>query len=199
MTGLTAAACASVLLIPAPAAAAQPPRATTGPHCVATLATGTTACYTTFRESIAAATGGRITNAPITPAEAATDKKFQARLNTAAPRSTTAGTLAVGVGAVLFEDASYQGYSLTLSLHHGGDNGDYCKNDADWDGSGNLSSHGFDNTISSVWSYNNCQVKLWAEPNYGGISNLYDRTTWVGSAMNDTASSFAVKAVGEAL
>lgn len=190
MTGLVAAACAGVLAAPSPAAAA--PEAKAGPHCVVKVATGKTTCYDTFRESIAAATDGRITDAPATPQKAAEDKKFLAGLNAPASRGAA---VPMAIGGWLYEDAGYAGRSLTLGIA-----ADTCRNDGRWDGQVNrLGDHGFNDVTSSAWTIGNCLVELHSETNFRGTRNLYDRADWVGSSMNDRASSLRLKSVGEVI
>ena len=54
----------------------------------------------------------------------------------------------------------------------------------------NLGSIGWDNRISSFRSYSNCRTAIFANTNYGGSSyGYYTNSSYVGSAMNDQASS----------
>ncbi|MER6916480.1 hypothetical protein ABT354_32900 [Streptomyces sp. NPDC000594] len=202
VAGLVAAACAGVLLTASPTTAA--PRATTGPHCVAQAATGETTCYDTFRESIAAATGGRITDAPATPQEAAADKKFldkmNVRLKSTDDASASNRTNPIGPkpfhGAILYEHSHQGGRSLTLRTA----DTEACMNDGRWDGQGGrLADHGFNDLTSSVFVSRDCLLELYASNNFRGIRNLYDTTEWIGEAMNDQASSYRLKARGEVI
>ncbi|MFH8472334.1 hypothetical protein [Streptomyces sp. NPDC018000] len=189
VTGLVAAACAGVLLAPSPAGAAQAPessRAKAGSYCVVKVSAGKTTCYDTFREYMAAMTGGRITDAPA-PEKAATDKKFQARLN-ALP-----GTMSY-MGAELYENGHFGGRVTGWAL------AEPCKNDGKWDAQiSDLDALNFDDITSSVKTWNNCYIELYASANFKGIHNTYDVADWVGEAMNDQATSYRLKARGEAI
>src|SRR3954447_347959 len=76
---------ASGLAIPAlattPAHAA--PVAKPARHCVTSVDTGRTGCYTTFTPALRAATRGRVTAAPANPSDAANNSAFAAKLNAA--------------------------------------------------------------------------------------------------------------------
>ncbi|MGW2083924.1 hypothetical protein [Streptomyces sp. NPDC001880] len=193
MTGLVAAACAGVLLAPSPAGAAQAPGASgakAGSYCVVKVSAGKTTCYDTFREYIDAMTGGRITDAPA-PEKAATDKKFQARLNTLA---TGPGTMGEVTGAQLYENGHFGGRAIGFAL------GEPCKNDGKWDAEiSDLDDLNFDDITSSVQTWNNCYIELYASANFKGIHNTYDQADYVGEAMNDQATSYRLKARGEAI
>ncbi|MEU3657447.1 hypothetical protein AB0E67_32680 [Streptomyces sp. NPDC032161] len=194
MTGLVAAACAAVFMAPAPAGAVQTPeahRAKEGPHCVADAVTQKTTCYDTFRESIAAATGGRITDAPATPQKAATDKEFLAKLNAPAktaantPASRTTATSSQTIGAVLYEHGNYSGQSLTLTMYVPcGVGSRFAYSDL------GSEFYRFDNLTSSLIASGNCQVELFENISLTGASQKYTSSVgWVGNAMNDHASS----------
>ncbi|MFF3734327.1 peptidase inhibitor family I36 protein [Streptomyces sp. NPDC002476] len=197
MTGLVAAVCAAVFMAPATAGAAQAPenpRAKAGPHCVADAVTQKTTCYDTFRESIAAATGGRITDAPATPQKAATDKKFLAKLNAPAetaantPASRTTARSSQTIAAVLYEHGNYYGQSLTLTTYVPCGIGSRF-------GVLDLGSdfYRFDNLTSSLIASGDCQIELFENPNLTGASQKYSGSVgWVGNAMNDHASSVAI-------
>ncbi|MFF3730086.1 hypothetical protein ACFYXM_07130 [Streptomyces sp. NPDC002476] len=193
VTGLMAAACAGILLAPSPAGAAPAPeasRAKAGSYCVVKVSTGKTTCYDTFREYMAAMTGGRITDAPA-PEKAATDKKFQARLNALA---TAPGAMGEAAGASLYENGHFGGRAIGFALD------EPCKNDGRWDAQvSDLAARNFDNITSSVMAWGNCYVELYADTNFRGIHNTYDKADWVGEAMNDQASSYRLKARGEAV
>ncbi|MER6912059.1 hypothetical protein ABT354_10340 [Streptomyces sp. NPDC000594] len=186
MTGLVAAACASVLLSPAPAAATQAPEAA-DVHCVINAVTAKSTCYDTFRESIAAATGGRVTDA--TQEKAAKNNKFVDTLNTETATARTPGSRAANnllVVGILFEHMNYEGSSRVIyGLQQ-------CRNDGEWDYTDSNLGRGlaFDNRVSSLQLRENCEGELYSEINFGGTRQFYVRTTpWVGDAMNDQASS----------
>ncbi|MGX2994939.1 hypothetical protein JNUCC64_11670 [Streptomyces sp. JNUCC 64] len=193
VTGLVTAACAGVLLAPAPVAAA--PKA--GAHCVVQVASGKSACYDTFPEAVAAATGGRITDAPATPRKAARDKEFLARLDAPAASSTTARratrAAAANIGGWLYEHGWYGGRSLTLSLSTSG-----CRSDGRWDAQvGWLGDYNFNDITSSVVTAGNCHVELSEHGGFQGARAFYDYAEWVGNSMNDQASAVRLKSAGE--
>ncbi|MEU9762069.1 hypothetical protein ACFYYY_01270 [Streptomyces sp. NPDC001834] len=192
VTGLMAAACAGVLLAPSPAGAAQAPEASlakVGSYCVVKVKTGKTTCYDTYRAYMAAMTGGRITDAPALE-KAATDKKFQARLNALA----TAPSAHEVAGVELYENGHYGGRAIGFALD------EPCKNDGQWDVQmSDLDDRNFDDITSSVRAWGNCYVELYASANFKGIHNTYDQADWVGEAMNDQATSYRLKARGEAV
>ncbi|MFH8513859.1 hypothetical protein ACH4CE_01660 [Streptomyces gelaticus] len=193
VTGLAAAACAGVLLAPSPAGAAQAPeasRAKADSYCVVKVSAGKatkTTCYDTFRAYMAAMTGGRITDAPA-PEKAATDKKFQARLD------ALVGPMGEVSGAQLYENGHFGGRAIGYAL------GEPCKNDGKWDAEiSDLDARNFDDITSSVKTWNNCYIELYASADFKGIHNTYDQADWVGEAMNDQATSFRLKARGETI
>ncbi|WP_329012118.1 peptidase inhibitor family I36 protein [Streptomyces sp. NBC_00690] len=193
MTALVAAVCAGAFMAPTPAGAA--PAAERKSHCVADSGTQRITCYDTFRESIAAATEGRITDAPA-PWKAAKDQRFMDRMNAVGKaRDAAAATgarvrLEAGAGTVLFEHAQYQGGTLTIRTSHGG----HCKSDGKWDGwASSLTGHWINNQISSLWTLNKCYVDLFQDANFQGPNQFHTKSTeWVGDAMNDTTSSVAL-------
>ncbi|MDK0520659.1 hypothetical protein [Streptomyces sp. ML-6] len=196
VTGLAAAACAGVLLAPTPAGAAPVPTpeaagSKTGSYCVVKVSEGKTTCYDTFREYMAVLSGGRITDAPA-PEKAATDKKFQARMNKTLNGPVT--TMGEYTGAQLYEHGHFGGRAIGYALS------EPCKNDGKWDAEmTNLDDMNFDDMTSSVQTWNNCYIVLYSSANFKGISNTYDWADWVGEAMNDQATSFRLKARGEAI
>ncbi|MFI2209247.1 peptidase inhibitor family I36 protein [Streptomyces sp. NPDC020141] len=196
VTGLMAAACASVLLAPSPAAAAQAPGAGPDSYCVKNIETDRTTCYDTFRESIAAATGGRITDAPA-PEKAAADKRFLAKLNAPSRALANAGTAASAgadsraansvLHALVYEHAHYEGRVIAI-VSDGP-----CKNNGKWDNEVASLGSDWDNQISSLIPANNCYVELFSDPYFQGARQLYTSSTpYVGSAMNDQASSLGL-------
>ncbi|MFE5097379.1 peptidase inhibitor family I36 protein [Streptomyces sp. NPDC056638] len=168
------------------ATATATPQSKTGAHCVANLAAHKTTCYDTFREAIAVATSGRVTDAPATPEKAAKDKAFVAELNAPA-RSRNANVAANAqdsmVGAILYNDWNYGGGTYTLSIP------EPCRNDGQWD-YGYDELDGFNDRTSSVLPANNCWIALYSDIYYNGTSQEYHGSTpYVGDAMNDQASS----------
>ncbi|MGG8410227.1 peptidase inhibitor family I36 protein [Streptomyces sp. 12297] len=154
-----------------------------GAHCVAHVSTHTTTCYDTFREAIADATDGRVTDAPAVPGKAARDKAFVAELNAPAGARVAASAEGGVVGAVFYWDWNYGGASWTVEIP------ERCKDNGTWDwGYTDLS--GWNDAISSVLPANNCWVALYSDIYYNGTNQLYTNATpYVGDAMNDRASS----------
>ncbi len=180
-TSVLAVACAAVFMAPSPAAAAQAPQATAGSHCVADLDTQKTTCYDTFRESVAAATGGRITDAA--QERAARDKDFVAKLNTRTDTRTSRAASNTHVVGVFYWEGNYTGHTWIARA------GRPCLNDGSWD-------HrwrdlgGWNDAISSLQLAGNCYVRAWEHSDYGGATQYYTSdTAWVGDAMNDRISS----------
>ncbi|MEU8544145.1 hypothetical protein AB0C52_29825 [Streptomyces sp. NPDC048717] len=172
--------------VSAASAATSAPRAKTGAHCVAHVTSHTTTCYDTFREAIADATDGRVTDAPEAPAKAAKDKGFITEIN--APAGKRDARVAAGlqggvVGAVVYWDWNYGGASWTMEIPEG------CKDNGTWDwGWSDLG--GWNDGISSLIPANNCWVGLYSDIYYNGTNQLYTKSTpYVGDAMNDQASS----------
>ncbi|WP_369382984.1 peptidase inhibitor family I36 protein [Streptomyces sp. cg36] len=176
----------SMALAGTAATAQATPKAKAGSHCTADLSTHKTRCYDSFREVIAAATGGRVTDAPATPQQAAKDKKFLAELNApanSAAQTRTALAQNTVVGGILYEDWNYGGSSLTLTIPSA------CKDDGQWDwGYNNLDD--WNDRVSSVIPAGNCYVALYSDIYYNGTQQQYNTSTpYVGDAMNDRASS----------
>lgn len=176
----------SMALAGTTATAQATPKAKVGSHCAADLSTHKTTCYDSFRDVIAAATGGRVTDAPATPQQAAKDKKFLAELNAPAVSPAHAKTAVAQnkvVGGILYEDWNYGGGSLTLTVPAA------CKDDGQWDW-GYPTLDDWNDTVSSVIPAGNCYVALYSDIYYNGTQQQYNTSTpYVGDAMNDRASS----------
>lgn len=100
-------------------------------------------------------------------------------------RDARAGVVALAstVIGIFYENASYGGASYVASVSQNGCYG-YSH------GYTNLGAIGWDNRISSFRSYSNCRTAIFSNTNYGGSSyGYYTNSTYVGSAMNDQASS----------
>ncbi|MEI5102773.1 peptidase inhibitor family I36 protein [Streptomyces sp. PmtG] len=168
------------------ATAQATPKAKAGSHCAADLATDKTTCYDSFREVIAAATGGRVTDAPATPQQAAKDKKFLAKLNAPASspaRARSAAAQSNMVGAILYEDWNYGGGSLTLRIPSA------CEDNGGWDWGYNTLDD-WNDRASSLIPANNCWVSLYSDIHFNGTEQGYRGSApYVGDAMNDRASS----------
>ncbi|GGZ25059.1 hypothetical protein GCM10010387_18170 [Streptomyces inusitatus] len=179
--------------MPSPAAAAQAPETKPDSHCAMNAETGSVTCYDTFRESVAAATGGRITDAPA-PEKAGKDKRFLAKLNAPSREPARAGTAGAHsraasgvVRVVLYEHAHYEGSSLTVWGPR------WCKNDGKWDGEIEKLGGTWNDSVSSLIPANSCHVELFSDPYFQGARQLYTSSTpYVGHAMNDRASSLGL-------
>lgn len=102
-----------------------------------------------------------------------------------ATRDARAGVVALAstVIGIFYENSGYDGASYVASVSQNGCYG-YSH------GYTNLGSIGWDNRISSFRSYSNCRTAIFANTNYGGSSyGYYTNSSYVGSAMNDQASS----------
>lgn len=86
--------------------------------------------------------------------------------------------------ATLYTAANYGGSSLALKASTP------CDTNADVDHQWGSLPAGFADEVSSFTGANNCQVKLFKDINYGGISvGPSSSSGYVGDAMNDEASS----------
>ena len=183
LTAFTSSASAA----PAGSAPAVPPTSSapsaSTPHCVARSA-GRNApevrCYASFRAAISAATGGRLTNAPASPAAAVADPTFAAAVGS--PAVTALATYVVGLD---YADANYLGASLTLSASGA------CDNSIDVDYSFASLGSAWNDRISSFHAYNNCGQQLFKDINFkgGALTGILINTANVGPAANDQASS----------
>lgn len=149
------------------------------PHCV--LAAGDTAtarCYPTFRAAIAAATGGRVTDAPLSPAAAAIDPRF----STAIEGPVTNGVTLLGYE---FADANWGGASLSMT------GAGRCDDSSDVDYRFPTLSSTWNDRISSFKSYSNCAQQLFRGTYFSGgtLTGIVANLTYVGATANDQASS----------
>ncbi|MGV9311104.1 hypothetical protein ACWDR0_02775 [Streptomyces sp. NPDC003691] len=197
VTVLVAAACASVLMAPSPAGAAQAPEAgsESGNYCVIDAATKKSTCYDSHRTFISVLTGGRITDAPETAEEALRDKKFQARLK--GPVNTAGRVSAQGEvsGVTFYQRRDFQGRAFGYALNS------LCTNDGAWDLSISdiAAEHGADtdNMISAVQTWGNCAVELYSDTRFRGDKRLFTVSPHVGNTIDNRASSYRLKAIGE--
>lgn len=167
----------SALVLPAAAPAGAAP--TGGKHCVSNVSDGTTSCYGTFRQAIAAATSGLITDAPLNPAEAVASKAFEKRIN-AITELNAAGATQLAVTLSIEYDWAYeqtQAGSLTYTGDYGCDN----TNDVDWEKS--YVGDDWNDRISSFRNYSNCSNIHYTHAGFGNPNNGIRRS--VGS-MADT-------------
>jgi len=144
-------------------------------HCVAYPDATPQQCFDTYREAIAVASRGKITDAPVNAKAAMTDKRFLKEMQTFTTQPSTAASSAAGastladsssyvIGATIFGGTSYTGNSLTLYVPKP------CAKDGWYDGYfGDL---GFmNNDVESVQPWAGCWV--W----------LHDSTDWNGNRM----------------
>ena len=159
------------------AATAAPRAAVAGPHCALGAGDGAKLhCFATFRAAVSFATGGRVTTAPATPAEAVKDPAF-----TAAVESVTAGSVLVGIE---YADLNFGGASL--SMYAGG----RCDASSDADYRFPSMPAGWNDRVSSFRSYSNCAQQLFNSTNFGGaLTGVITSLSYVGSGANDRASS----------
>jgi hypothetical protein len=161
----------------AEAATAAPHPATGGPHCALGAGEGAKLhCFATFPAAVAFATGGKVTSAPATPAQAVRDPAF-----TAAVEAVTAGSVLVGIE---YADLNFGGGSV--SMYAGG----RCDDSADADYRFASMPAGWNDRISSFRSYSNCAQQLFNSTNFGGpLTGVVASLSYVGAGANDRASS----------
>lgn len=153
-----------------PTQATAPP----GRHCVVSAETGAERCYDSLAEAMSAASEGRVDLAAGTkPGSVAIEQEV------AAANRSAAGEV---IGAVLYDDARYQGSSYTITI------GAPCVKDGWMEWELDLPEDWRDR-VTSTQSWANCWVWLWDEagtkegpyeddnPDVGGFS---DRAWRVG-------------------
>ncbi|MFI9240571.1 peptidase inhibitor family I36 protein [Streptomyces sp. NPDC053079] len=179
--GLGTLATLAAVSTPALAQEADSARATTSRHCVVDADNGTKSCFSTYRESVAFATGGRVTDAPNDTRAAVRDTKFQERLS--GPRNEHGAKLAMNASSVLgtmYGDKDFGGGSMAFVGSSGCTRYSEFENLYDWN-----------DRISSVAS-GQCNITLYQHSNYLGFSQTYSGAVpYVGDAMNDQASSIS--------
>ncbi|HEX8346039.1 MAG TPA: hypothetical protein VF657_15060 [Actinoplanes sp.] len=185
------AAIAAVAVGTGPAVAAPPAAgAAAGRHCVVQLPDQKVSCFSEFRAAIAAATNGRITDAPNDPAAAATDWAFERRINEASslPRSTAAAV-------------EYYVLSIEFEHRYRGDNGGQTHifsatskciedglRDFQVDDIRNIDPW-WNDRISSSQGYNTCDVNHYEHSNQNGRSTGAQPYTDSMGVMNDLTTS----------
>jgi hypothetical protein len=167
---------------------------------------GDAACYATFTEAMAAATGGQISNAASDPELAFADGTLDARINAlwhdrvtkgdanATPTPGMGGNIVIGI---VYNDANFHGKNWVFIATSG------CTllREASW-AVQNLNASPYtvssmNDNISSVKSFADCGTvlyedwKLNAENPSAGSTLLVETSSYVGDAMNDRASSIA--------
>ncbi|MEW2526272.1 hypothetical protein [Streptomyces sp. NPDC047071] len=147
-------------------------------NCVVNVENGTSQCFTTFRQAIAATTHGRITDAPLSAKDL--DQTLVERLRGSV---NTRGAQDVQLG-IIYEHSNYGGTSVTYSAGSGCQSGNGRDYTTDISG-------GMNNATSSLTTVS-CWLELWDSPGTGGTHQEYQQSTsYVGDALNDRASSIA--------
>ncbi|MET7622638.1 hypothetical protein [Streptomyces sp. NPDC005408] len=163
-----------------------------GRHCVVRLSQGNQmSCFATFSAAIAAATGGKVTNAPADPGSAMADPAFAAQLDesaakrpSSAPRSTatTPGNTVIGIE---YEHIGFAGSTFVLTSDYG------CTPDldyAEWEYTFWRTS--WSDRISSFRTYAGCRANHFDGPFYDGAQTGYQVSQYyIGEPMNDRTTS----------
>ncbi|HEV7656103.1 MAG TPA: hypothetical protein VGP36_15415 [Mycobacteriales bacterium] len=159
--------------------AAAPAPATSAPHCALIAGAATLRCFATYRGAVAYGTGGRVTDAPVSATDAATDTAFAAEVN--APVAPLASVL---VGTE-YADANFRG--ATLNLFAAG----RCDNSSDVDFRFASLPAGWNDRITSFKSFSNCAQQLFRNTSFtgGALTLIISSLANVGAAANDQASS----------
>lgn len=177
--GFVAAACACIFMSPT-IAVAQPPEVKPGSHCVTNLDSKISTCYDTFREAIAAATGGRITNA--SQEKAAKEDRFVDRLNASTETTTSRTSTDNQVIGVVYDGADFRGPSHIYWAES------QCSNDGAWNY--HLENLGeWNNRISSLQVSGNCYMDLFTNQNFQGPHQLFTSHTGYMPGMTEQAES----------
>lgn len=160
-------------------------------HCVGSAVTGKATCYTTFREAISKATGGRVNDAPIAAAQLSPAQVT--KLNTTQARTMKGGMTALtatepaGVLEIDYTDANFGGSTFTW-------NGQDCRamGSSSFQFVDNLQALGWGDRISSFQSFNHCYSTHYWDANRSGPSftrHASDPMSYVGDTWNDQISS----------
>ncbi|UUV34716.1 hypothetical protein NQK81_15110 [Amycolatopsis roodepoortensis] len=154
-----------------------------GEHCVADAAGGAIRCYDSFGESIAAASGGKVTGVPETAAKPGTAENglMAARIE----ESGKVGAAATVI-SVLYEHGNFGGASLAI---HGSPCTEGTVQYLDYLG------NDWNDKISSFQTFNNCHITMYADAyRQGDIQDWYaNDSANYGPNMNDRGSSVLYK------
>jgi hypothetical protein len=183
-------------LAAAPAANAAPVTRKTQ-ACVINLADRSEACFPTYRESIAFATHGRITDAPADVRVALKDPAFTAKVNSLAGSVTAAPAPAASlIIATLYWNANFNASGLDHVFTYSGPSACTAstsdQNYFDSDLGAHSTTNGtWNNKTSSFQAYNSCWLKLYDNANFGGASTGYLGTQSALNSIgwNDRANS----------
>ncbi len=163
-------------------------------HCLTSLTKteNATACYDTFTELVAAATGGKITDAPADVAVAMQDKELLKQLNASTDKKQGPANGPKSGADVLvltiFCDDHYTG--CTFGAGSTSWVGPACSDTLnDIDSSIAYVGDDWNDDFESFIAYNNCYAKVFEHANFGGAS-----TPWAGAlpdfgVLNDEGSS----------
>ncbi|WP_157376783.1 hypothetical protein [Amycolatopsis balhimycina] len=157
-------------------------------HCVVNLsdAGAPMACYDTFTEAVATATGGRIADAPDNAAKALGDARFAARLNAAGvKKDDTGSTLAASSPvSIMFDDADFGGDSLTYTADH-----DCTGPTNDVDFRVHLVQANWNDRFGSYKAFRNCFLSLFEDLDWTGASIGFAGTRTDLGILDDETSS----------
>ncbi|MFE6751807.1 hypothetical protein ACFVGM_38650 [Kitasatospora purpeofusca] len=189
--GVFAAAGSLLAFAPATATAAT---ARTPQHCTVSVEGGDMRCFDTYRQAIAAATGGLVADAPLDVETAMADPSFAdridragetvgARAGDARPGEARPGATAAAAAVVLsteYEHGNFGGASLSVT-------GPSACGSARWQLALGAD---WNDRISSYKTFNNCQVRHWEHTDFSGANTGYQvgDQDWIGD-LNDRASS----------
>ena len=157
-----------------------------GSHCVVDASEPEPTCYATFSEAMAAATGGRITDAPDDVSAALADDGLAARIDALGLEDVAQISASSVVMAIFWEHWYFEGAAVVIK-------GSTCSDTLDdvdfaWPRLTRMNDR-----ISSFRCYNNCWCKLFEHWYYGGSCyGYYERADKIVGNMNDAASSFWV-------
>jgi hypothetical protein len=161
-------------------------------HCVTDLSKpdAPTTCYDTFTAAIAAATRGRVTDAPADSRKALKDERFMARVyNTPDKEKETIQTQDAppqarifGVVGTIFYDENFDGSSRTWSQES-------CDDFASIDWEVSYVGDDWNDDFQSAKGGNNCQMRVFEHSGFGGASTpWFWENPWLG-VLEDEGSS----------
>lgn len=166
-------------------------------HCITSLtkAESPTTCYDTFTEAIAAATGGKVTDAPADVTVAMKDKDLLKRLNASTDKKdSTANAPPSGADVLvltIFCDDHYRG--CTLGAKSTSWVGPVCTNTLnDVDTSIPFVGNDWNDDFESFIAYNNCWAKVYEHRDFGGASTPWAPQLPDFGVLNDEGSSIEV-------
>jgi hypothetical protein len=147
-------------------------------------------CYDTFTAAIAAATGGRITDAPADSRVAMNDERFVARVygdkkkepQTGDEKKEAIQPRIHGIIGTIFYQSDFDSSSATWSAESCDDSGSI-----DWEVE--YVGDDWNDNFESARGGNNCQMKVWEHRNFQGASTQWFwAMAWLG-VLQDEGSS----------